>query len=464
MKRIIFPEILLLVALISAEAQETAVSGQNPDDNRLRISGEMLTDERFLLKDYSEWAWNENRLTLKFDKSISENSKFYSEVWLRNIGLPVLNSSSDLFNKGIVDPYNLEIREVNLQIYGFLTKNLDLKIGRQIIVWGTADKINPTHNLNPLDMEDILDFGRRRGSDAINANYYFNGDFSLQGVYLPFFQPANMPVGLFADVLSPAMNLPQGMTLKGFADTLQMPGNNMKESSSAGLRFKGFVKGVDFALSYAWCYDGIPFNSRNTFVPVDMSGGVKINSRLSFLRTHIIGADLVTSIAGIGFWGEAAVYVPDSDVIMTNDLSAFFPFSTEPVTVDTTIVDKPYIRFIIGGDYNFRDGSYLNFQYLHGFFHERAGNNLNDYFFMRYERRFFNDKLKIAPVSGAIIITDWNKIKDNYAIAYIPQVSYYATDDIEITLSAAIFNGKGDNLFSNLKDYDMLMLKMKYVF
>lgn len=179
----------------------------------------MLTDERLLLKDKNDWAWNENRLTLKLDKRIAGNSKFYSEVWLRNIGLPNATQSADLYNKGIVDPYNLEIREAYVQLNDFLTKNLDVTIGRQRIVWGTADKLNPTDNLNPYDLEDILDFGRHRGSDAVNLNYYINNDFSLQGVFIPFFQPANMPVGIFANALNPNMEVPQGMVLQTLSDT-----------------------------------------------------------------------------------------------------------------------------------------------------------------------------------------------------------------------------------------------------
>jgi hypothetical protein len=39
-----------------------------------------------------------------------------------------------------------------------------------------------------------------------------------------------------------------------------------------------------------------------------------------------------------------------------------------------------------------------------------------------------------------------------------------ATDNAEIILSAAIFDGKGDNIFSGLKDYNMMMFKLKYSF
>jgi len=419
-----------------------------------------------LLKSHNDWAWNENRLTLKLDKKITDKSKFYSEAWLRNIGLPSPVSSADLYNKGIIDPYNLEIREAYVQVNGFLSKKIDLTIGRQQIVWGTADKFNPTNNLNPYDLEDILDFGRKRGADAINLQYYFNYDFSLQGVFVPFFQPANMPVGIFANALNPSMELPQGMVLKGLSDTLLIPKYNLGKSSTAGLKFKGFAKGVDFSLSYVWGYDGLPSATRNTLTPVDTLGGITINSELSYVRTHIIGADLATSIAGIGVWAEAAAFLPEKDVVMTNDLSAFYPMSPAPVTQDSLIFDKskPYIKFVVGGDYNFSDGSYLNFQYLHGFIHEKGNDNLNDYFFMRYEKKFFNEKLNISPLSGAFIVTDWKKIDDDYAIVYLPQVSYKATDDIEITLSAAFFDGKGQNLFAGFEDYNMLMFKMKYSF
>ena len=235
----------LFAVIIVLVISESVIYAQ--DDYNLKISGSLLTDERFLLTDKNDWAWNENRLTLKLDKKITSRSKFYSEVWLRNIGLPNITSSADLYNKGIVDPVNFELREAYVQVFGFLSKNLDVTVGRQRIVWGTADKLNPTDNLNPYDLEDILDFGRHRGSDAINLNYYFNNNFSLQGVYIPIFQPANMPIGIYANALTPEMELPQGMVLNEFSDTILMPRYNLAQSSTAGLKFKGFGKGVDFS-------------------------------------------------------------------------------------------------------------------------------------------------------------------------------------------------------------------------
>jgi len=450
---------VLIISSNIAVAQET--------NKQLKLTGELLTDQRFLLEKPNDWAWNENRLTLKLNKKITDNSKFYGEVWLRNLGLPKINSSTDLYNKGIIDPYNLEIREAYVQLYGFLSKNLDVKIGRQRITWGTADKLNPTDNLNPYDLEDILDFGRHRGSDAINMTYYLNNEFSIQGVFIPFFQPANMPVGIFANALNPSPELPQGLTLKGFTDHINMPQYNLAESSTAGVKLKGFAAGFDFSLSYVWGRDGMPISTYNTFTPVDAIGGITINSDLSFYRTHIFGADLAGSIGGIGIWAEAAAFLPENNINMSTDLSALYPAGT-PVSMtimDTTILKKEaYMKFILGADYNFANGAYLNIQYMHGFIIERGNGSLNDYFFIQAEKKFFEDKLKIAPIAGGFIVNDWEDVKNNYSFVYMPSIAYQATDNAEITLTATIFDGEGANMFANLSDYNMLMFKVKYSF
>lgn len=459
-------KLLIALMLLTAIGMGAYAQTSETDENDLKLSGNLFTDQRFLLQSPNDWAWNETRLTFNLEKKIKGNAKFYSEIWLRNIGLPEVASSADLYNKNIVDPYNLEIRQAYVQLPGFLTKNLDLTIGRQIISWGTADQLNPTDNLNPYDLEDILDFGRHRGTDAINLNYYFTNDFSLQGVFIPFFRPANMPIGIFANALTPEMELPDGMQLEGYSDTVAMPRYNIGESSSAGLRFKGYTRGLDFSVSYVYGLDGIPMNTKNTIIPGASLASIYVNAETSYVRNHIFGADLATSIGGVGFWAEGALFMPKDNVYLTTDYTAFFPGSPVPITQDSLLLDntKPYLKFIVGGDYFFGNGSYLNVQYMHGFIHERGRENLNDYFFMQYEMKFLQDKLKIAPLGGGYIVSDWSDIANNYAVVYMPQVSYLASENAEIILSTAIFDGKGANLFSQLNGYDMFMLKVKYSF
>jgi len=46
----------------------------------------------------------------------------------------------------------------------------------------------------------------------------------------------------------------------------------------------------------------------------------------------------------------------------------------------------------------------------------------------------------------------------------MPPITYLATANTEITLSIVIFEGIGNNLFAQLKDYNMFMFKVKYSF
>lgn len=431
----------------------------------LKVSGELLSNQRVLLEDPNDWAWHENRLTLKLEKKVTGDSRFYSEVWLRNIDLATVSSSADLYSKGTLDPYNLEVREAYVQLYGVLSDNLDMKIGRQRITWGTADLLNPTDNLNPYDLEDILDFGRHRGSDAFSFDYYFNSEFSVQGAYVPFFQPANMPIGMFANALAPAMEMPPGLTLMGLTDQMAMPQSNLSESSTAGIRFKGFAAGFDFSLSYLSGIDGIPVSTYNTFTPVDALGGISIRSQLSFYRNQIIGADLAGSIMGVGVWAEAAAFLPENDIVMTNDLSAMYAMPAGTIIQDSIILkQEAYMKYVVGADYTLSNGAYINVQYLHGFINERGVDALNDYFFVRVEKSFFDAKLKLSPINGGYIVSDWDDIESNHAMIYMPEIVYMATDNAEISLTAGLFDGTGSNAFANFNDYDMMMFKVKYSF
>ena len=457
--------LFLIAFTILVVGTKTTVTAQD-DDLKLKFSGELMTDQRFVLKSPNSWAWNENRLTMFLDKKFrNDKGKFHTEVWLRNLGLPKITTSSDLYNKGIVDPVNFEIREAYVQLYGFLSKNLDVKIGRQRIAWGTADKLNPTDNLNPYDLEDVLDFGRHRGSDGITLDYYFNSDFSVEAVYIPIFQPANMPVGIFAHALTPDVELPTPYQLEQLNDNIDMPKYTLGESSTAGFKFKGFAGGVDFSVSYVWGRDGFPTPAYNTISPGSEAQNLILEVSSTYFRQHIFGADMATSIGGVGIWAEAAGFLPQHEQILTIDMTPLFPGAPNPITQDSVILKKEiFFKYVIGADYNFANGSYLNFQFLHGFVGERGREALNDYFFVQYNLNFFENRLTVSPATGGFVVADWSDVKNNYALIYVPQVTYMATDNLKIELSTPLFFGKGENMFVKFKDYSMFAFRLTYSF
>lgn len=458
--------ILLLLSLLWNKTQAQDDSLQQPVNNeKLKLAGEWLIDERIIAEHPNDWIWNENRLNLKFSKKTG-SSKFNSEIWVRHFGFATATSMQELYNKNAIEPVEIEIREANLYLPDFIIKNLDAKIGRQRIAWGKADKLNPTDNLNPYDMEDILDFGRHRGSDAISLEYFFNSDFSLQGVYIPFYRPANLPTGVFSNALMPELSMPAPLPINPVLN-INTTANNLQEASSGGFRFKGMQFGIDFSLSYAWTRTAVPLLQSATFYPNSSFTALDLHTDLQYPRMHVIGADLAANIKGIGVWAEGAAFKPEHQVMCKTDLSyLYFPTSPLNVINDSIMLDKNELtyKFIVGADYHFASKTYLNLQYLHGFIHEYGKDNLNDYFFLKVEQQLLNDKLKISPLMGAFIVTDWKDINNNYALVYMPEIAYKATDDAEIILTSAIFEGKGKGMFSKFKDMDMLIFKLKYNF
>ncbi len=114
--------------------------------------------------------------------------------------------------------------------------------------------------------------------------------------------------------------------------------------------------------------------------------------------------------------------------------------------------------------YTFKNGIFLNAQYLHGFIHERGADDLHDYLVCRVEKTFFNDQLKISPLSGAVSFDDWSELKNSYGFVAAPEIDYYPSDAIELIMGAFIIDGKGRSLFSRVKDNDEVYLKVKVSF
>jgi len=428
-------------------------------DNGININGYIQTDNRIQTKS-NKFTWNENRLNLRLEGAPSNLYHYFSEIRLRGFGFPITDQFADLQlqEKNKAYPWGLEFREAYVDLYSLGLKNLDLRIGRQVIVWGTADALNPTGNLSPDDLEDIFNFGEKLGTNAVKASYYLGDNLTINGIYVPIFTPATLPFGDFADAFSAPMDLPPGMTTRTLSDTVILPERKPSESSQIGLKASTNLFGYDLSLSYFKGRDDLPILSKATITPVDMIGTVDIASELVYPEIQVIGADFAGSIGSVGIWGEGALVRPEKaklTTIITGQMEA-----TQSVVLD----DEPYFKYVLGGDYTFTNGLYFNGQFLHGFLHERGKDELNDYFTFRLEKTFLNDKFKLVPIGGAVAINDWDDMKNNYGLVYAPELSYYPSDNVELSVVPFIIDGKGVNMFGSIKDLDEILFRLKVSF
>lgn len=329
-----------------------------------------------------------------------------------------------------------------------------------MISWGTADYFNPTSMLNPFDLEDALDFGRRNGAFALNLTWFMTSDWSLQGVYIPFFSPANLPLGAFAGVFDTQFEMPQGLHLGRFETFVALPAHNVSEGATLGFRLKGLVGQADISLSYIYGREFLPFAHSAVITPaegVTIPGLVDLEASLFFPRFHMAGFDMAGTIGNIGVWVEAGLFFPEKEVKLNTDFSALHGLPPGMLTADSLLMEKrPYPRVVIGADYTFGNGIYLNVQYLHGFLHERGRGNQNDYLIVAIERNLWGDQFLLRPVAGGFVIDDWKNIRENFALFYTPEIAFRGIDNLELSLGAFIFGGRGRNIFAGFKDKDMI--------
>ena len=63
----------------------------------------------------------------------------------------VYELTDEVYTDEVLETYESEAEIGEAWIQGSVTKNLDLKIGRQILVWGKSDNIRVTDILNPIE-------------------------------------------------------------------------------------------------------------------------------------------------------------------------------------------------------------------------------------------------------------------------------------------------------------------------
>lgn len=396
---------------MEAKSEDLDLGGFAKIEKRLNISDGVSNGD----------TYGKVRLEGKYDITADLFSLVSTEI--RYYDFPVLEDLpfvDEIEGDYPVDPL---LWEAYVELNSFIWESLDVKIGKQRIAWGKADKFNPTDNLNPNDLTDFLDFEAKVPTLALKGSYYY-GDYTLTGVWLPLFEPALLPRGGTQSLLG---QMP---------DRVEVPSRTL-ENSMFAFKLSGTAFNVDYSLSYFTGFDDIP-------IEFDASDGLE----MGFPEMQVVGLDFAGEFRSVGFWGELALFFPEEiksgpQIILSSD---------------------PYLKYTFGIDYTFKNGIYLEAQYVHGFFTERGRGKLSDFLIAKIERTFLNDDLKLG-LGGALEAEDVENIRDSYGTVLFPEMSYRPVDNLELTFGVYLFGGKGGgSLFGHLKESDQMTLKAKFSF
>ena len=421
--------VLILHAAPQASAQQLRSSGFLQLDKRFNVSGDSVTIADFY-----------NRFRLELSAPLGERLAAFASVDFRFYDLPRAGTLAQLEELSRNFPTELSIWEAYVDVFGFLSQNFDLRIGKQRLAWGTADKLNPTDNLNPDDFSDLVNFAEKIPTWAISGNYYL-GDLTLTGVWLPALTPILLP--------RRGAELFLGSQASGYEDTLALPAPQL-DGSMFAFKISGNLGRWDYSLSYFNGYDDIPILSK-----VKIKSLTSSKLYLKFPKMQVIGADFATELFGVGLWGEGALFLPQK-VITSTVLGRF-------VSTTVALDDKPYFKYTVGGDYTFPGGWYFNGQWMHGFFTERGQDLLHDYFILLLEKQLLQNRIKIS-LGGGLEVADWQDTENNYGFGLFPELTYQGIDNLELSVGGFRPGGKPSTLFGSWESASQIYLRAKISF
>jgi hypothetical protein len=198
---------------------------------------------------------------------------------------------------------------------------VDLRLGKQIIAWGRADRFNPTDNLTPRDFTLLVteDDDQRIGTPSIKADYHID-TLSITAVWLWDFQGNTVPIRQ----LAPGVSL------------LRAPVEDRYRQGALKIDQTG--KAIDWSVSYFSGFDLNPDISPAVVSPPTVA--------LKHNRIKVLGFDAATTVGRFGLRAEAAY-------TKTEDLDGRSPF-----------VKNSNLYTVLGAERIFRETLTVNLQYL----------------------------------------------------------------------------------------------------
>lgn len=332
----------------------------------------------------------------------------------------------------------LGLREAYLDIY---FNSVDLRIGRQQIIWGKADGVFITDIVSPKDLREFLlpDFDEiRMGVTSLKADYYI-GDNTFELVWIPVFTPT-----LFPEEGSIWRKLPDFPVTPTF-DRSKEEVKASLENSEVFAKYSALTALIDFEIMAGYAWDDDP--TMHVIKQIDPTTHrlVGLTVMPQHHRLTIGGGSFSTTLGPFVLRGEGAYYQGKY-------------FNTADPMARESVVEKDYLHYLVGTDFTFMDWN-LSMQFI-----QQAIMDYDDYIdddqysnmaTLLAARDFWNETLNVS----LFMYYDIN----NGASLIRPKITYDLADGFEVLFGANIFTGT-TGMFGQFNDNDMVYTKIKFSF
>lgn len=387
--------------------------------------------------------------------SINGYARHYTGVLLKDsfnysiiqntLNLDLSHSSGDMAMKANPYFYNYSdselefgLREAYLDIY---FNTVDVRIGKQQVIWGKADGVFITDIVSPKDLREFLlpDFEEIRvGVTAIDIKYYLNAH-TFELIWLPVFTPTQMPEE--GSVWFPQTDFP----VQPVFDYSQKDVPGSLENSEVFLKYSAITSAIDFEIMAGYAWDDDPtLHTLKTFNP-QTSQLTGLTVAPEHHRLGIGGGNFSSTLGAFVVRGEAAWY------------NGKYFTTADPAQTDG-VIQRDYLHYLVGLDYTLWEVK-LSSQFI-----QQA--------IMDYDRFIDRDEFENTVTFLArrdfmretLTLELFTYIGINSEDALIrPRLYYDLADGFEVLLGANLFSGSSGN-FGQYSGNDMGYFKIKYSF
>lgn len=339
-----------------------------------------------------------------------------------------MRSSRDDYPQDYLDVYEKEFELTETFLQTELTDGLDIKIGRQVVVWGKSDNIRVTDVLNPLDyrqpgLVDIRDL--RLPVTMTRLDYYWDS-WSLSGLIIHEPRFDKTPV-FGSDFFPGTAPLPE----------TEEPGWSLS-NQQYGLALNGVFSGWDMALYAASIFDQrTHIDTTGSTIPVRKHGRIS----MAGIATNIAVGNWLVKAEAAWLDGLQFTNLPEQeksriDTLIGIEYSGF---------TETTISLEMANRYLV--DFDPRLEALPDVQ---------KENTVQ--YVLRYTREFLHDTLRFT-----LLISAYGSSLDGGGFERF-ELEYDITDNLSIT-GALIFYESGDYYpLRSIGDNDRFLLELEYRF
>ncbi len=382
------------------------------------------------VRNYTGILMNDNHdysiLQNTFDLNISQNS---GKIAFK--ANPYLNQYSD-------NDLTLGLREAYMDMY---FEKMDLRIGKQQIIWGKADGVFITDIISPKDMSEFLlpDFSEiRLGITSLKADYYL-GDNTFEFVWVPNFTPTIMPDE--NSIWRPKMSFPVNPNW----DFSKKDVEKNLENSEVFAKFSAMSSAIDFEFMGAYMWDDDPaMDIKPTIDPTTH----QISSLIVTPQHHrlsVTGGSFSTTVGDFVIRGEGAYYFGKY-------------FSTDNLTVNDGLLEKDYLHYLLGIDtslWNIKLSSQFVQQAILDYDDSIKNDEFDNTVTFLASKTFLRETLRTELFA-------YIGLNDEDALIR-PKVIYDFSDGFDIIFGVNIFTGNKGK-FGQYDNNDMIFSKIKYSF